>query len=100
VKHLQVTEIGRCAKELNRYPILPGRDAEEILLQEVEFYWEHDAIITPIVGEPGYAVLRKPSLIGGRRNLRIRIVEVGVSDMDTVEIEIGANDFGTEEYSK
>lgn len=99
--HIEIAEVGRGASEPVRYPAL-NTDPLELLAQELEFYFSLGAIISPVYGFPDtYAVLRKPSLIGGRRNLVVRIVEVGITgDEDTSELIIGANDFGTEEYSK
>lgn len=88
MKHIQVTEIGRAAKELNHYAVLPGRDAQALLAQELEHYWELGSIISPVVGEcDSFAVLRPKSLIGGKRTIKVRIVEVGLADDDTQRIE-------------
>lgn len=89
MNYIQVTEIGRCAKELNCYPILSGRDPLAVLTSELEHYWDRDAIITPVVGEcDSYAILRKPSLIGGKRVIKVRLIEVGIADDDTAEINV------------
>jgi hypothetical protein len=87
MKQIQVTEIGRSARELMRYPVLAGRDAHALLASEIEFYWQEGAIVSPVVGEcDSFVVLRKPSLIGGKRVIKVRIVEVGIGDEDTNEI--------------
>lgn len=88
MNYIQVTEIGRCARELNRYPIISGRDPLAVLASELEFYWEHDAIIMPVANEcDSYAIMRKPSLIGGKRVIRVRIIDVGFDGDETQEIE-------------
>jgi len=90
MQHIQVTEIGRNARELMHYPVLAGRDAHALLAQEIEAYWQDGAIVSPVGGEcDSYVVLRKPSLIGGKRVIKVRIVEVGseaYADDDTQEI--------------
>lgn len=100
MKQIEIAELGRGAPKPVMYPALTT-DALVLLAQELESYWSQGAIISPVYGEQdSYTILRKPSLLGGRRNLRIRIVEVGIDAEDTAEIVIGANDIGTEEYSK
>lgn len=86
MKHIEIQQLGRGAPEPVRYPALTT-DPHELLAMELEVYFAQGAIISAVYGMPDtYAVLRKPSLIGGRRNLRIRIVEVGIADDDTQKI--------------
>ena len=82
MKRIQVIEIGRGARELNNYAVLPGRDAQALLAQELEFHWNRiEEIIKPVPGETdSYVILRKPSLIGGKRTIKVRIVEVGFTE--------------------
>lgn len=87
---IQVTEIGRCARELNFYPALVS-DPVALLALELERYWDDGAIIVPVQGEENsYAVCRKPSLIGGKRTIKIRIVKVD-ADADTQSMEAVAS---------
>ncbi len=93
MKRIQVIEIGRSAEELNNYIVLPGRDEHALLAMELEHYWNSEGIIKPVPGEvDSYVILRKPSLIGGKRVIKVRILDIGatVSDEETQEIEVSA----------
>lgn len=78
MKYIQVIEIGRCAQELNRYPVLEGNNPQMLLAMELESYWnQQETIILPVQGEvDSYAVMRKPSLIGGKQTIKVRVIDV------------------------
>lgn len=87
MKFIQVIEVGRGARELNRYPAIVS-DPLLLLALEVEQYWDAGAIVSPVPGEDfSYTILRKPCPVGGKRNIKVRVIDVE-TEADTQEIEV------------
>jgi len=92
MKHIEISQFSRNTVDPVRYPVLPGRDAQALLAQELDGYWDQGAVVSPVHGEvDSFVVVRQHTPPWVNPGLRIRIIENGLpiiadDDLETDEV--------------